>query len=104
MSELFKDHRDTRLASVRSLYLPRTHKDIVCHECGETHVNKEFSVNKRLIDLINAEIGTIDFGSLHKEVINLRDQIDDARRKAGGTIDESENFINRKISELKQKS
>lgn len=77
-------------------------KYLVCRECGKSHDNQGFLVNKPLMDIITAHIESIDFGFVHQEAKNSCDRLDETLRKAESILNDLGYFVHETIAELKQ--
>lgn len=77
-------------------------EEILCGKCGQTHsTDREFVVNQLLIDIITAQIDSIDFGVVHNEAKKSCDQLDEEVTKAEAILKDMNFFIHQSVEELK---
>lgn len=77
--------------------------EIICQECGESHPNKSFVVNKPLMELIAAQIESINFGVVHQAAKSSCDRLEQDLISAETVLNDLSCFIHESVSVLKNK-
>lgn len=76
---------------------------IICSKCGSRHPIKEFVIVEAVSDMIDAQLGHIDFGEQHTEALNscksLKKQID----QIDLMLNDLDYYIHETISEMKNR-
>lgn len=76
---------------------------VVCIQCGRTHNRSEFILNVPLMNLITAQIASIDFGSEHREAKKQCEQLEDELARQESMLNDVNYLIHEKINELRNR-
>lgn len=76
---------------------------IVCSECGVHHANKEFTVARALLQMIQAKLPSVDFGRQHTQTSKSCDKLKNSIDKNDMIFRELDFHIHEKISFLKNR-
>lgn len=78
-------------------------EQVVCLMCKRSHRNTSFAVNQALIDLIAAQVDSINFGFVHNDAKKACIQLEDGLAEVDQVLNDSSMLIHQFIAELKNK-
>lgn len=78
-------------------------EQVVCFKCDKLHINSGFVVNQVLVDIIEARIGSIDFGPAHKDANNSCARLEEGLENIENVLNDLPFTIHESVSELKNK-
>lgn len=76
---------------------------VVCVQCGQIHTRSEFILNVPLMNLITAQIASIDFGSEHREAKKRCEQLEYELARQESMLNDVNYLIHENIDELRNR-
>lgn len=81
-------------------------KQLLCHKCGKTHKiskQQEFPVNEPLMDMINAQIESVNFGHVHQATRDSCSQLSEQLMLTETILNDCECFLHDWITDSKNR-
>lgn len=78
-------------------------KQIVCEKCGRSHENIEFPINEQLMEIIDAEVASINFGVVHEDATQSFNLLDEALTRFETILNDPIYFVHESVTDLKSK-
>ena len=76
---------------------------ILCQKCGKSHRNRDLMVNESLMEMITAQIGSIDFGTVHLNATKSCDRLNEALATVETLLGDLDGFIDESVANLKNR-